>query len=261
MKIINANFKSDRNTEYFVSEIKEATRVNPKDLLIASMEAIFYQLRKPRLRIELDKIGWTIENIGIFDSVTRNIAKQEAIDEFERIISTTSTPEFLKSLVDCNKKKDQVKLLKGVELSTYKLWAFFVWAYEEKGYLYSTFKGEKLPVDLENKTLPLFAHADEHKVVSSSDGELSDGQVRHMIKNRNVVIAKLIEKEDDWHMFILTYDSINGKEKGNEGRKHIHYISSLWGRDKTYVTEQVKSGKYKLPVMPHIPFERESDLE
>jgi hypothetical protein len=85
--------------------------------------------------------------------------------------------------------------------------------------------------------------------------ELTDGQLKMALEQRSVKIAKFIEKDEEWHCFFITYDSIGGKENWQNGQPHFHYISNLFGIKKEDVITQIKSKKYKLGNLPHITLE------
>jgi hypothetical protein len=67
-----------------------------------------------------------------------------------------------------------------------------------------------------------------------------------------VKVAKIIENDEEWHCFFLTYNSIAGKENWENGQPHFHYVSNLFGIKKEDLIEQIKSKEYKLGNLPHI---------
>lgn len=82
--------------------------------------------------------------------------------------------------------------------------------------------------------------------------ELTDGQLKQALEQRSVKIAKILEKDGEWHCFFITYNSIRGKENWRNSKPHFHYISNYFGISKKAVVEQIKSKKYKLGNLPHI---------
>lgn len=73
-----------------------------------------------------------------------------------------------------------------------------------------------------------------------------------MIENRKVVVAKLLDKCDEWHCFFVTYDSLKGKELWQNGQPHFHYISDKFGLSREEVVKSLKDRKYNLGSLPHI---------
>jgi hypothetical protein len=173
--------------------------------------------------------------------------------EYEKI-KAIRLPEGLLDILEIEKKKEQVKALKDVSLYSHDLLALIITACEKYGYSYSEYRSHHFPKDVDQDKLPEFAYLEEDKTVTSVGGSLTDGQIRAAIQQRNVIISKFLDKEDKWHCFLLTYKSIGGEELGHE--PHMHYISNAWGLPRKMVLAQLKSKKYSLPEMPHIPFYR-----
>lgn len=167
-------------------------------------------------------------------------------------IKKTKIPNSLKQLFNANKKKDQVKLLKGFSITSDILIAFLFYAWEEKGYSFSQYKGEHERKGLDKSELPNIIHVKGDKVERVGDSELTDGQLKQAIQQRTVVIAKFIDKGDDWHCLFATYNSLKGEENWQNGQPHFHYISSKFGIPRDKVIESLKSRHYKLGSLPHI---------
>jgi hypothetical protein len=128
-------------------------------------------------------------------------------------------------------------------------------AWEEFGYTYSVYTAEHYPAGHDVRKMPRMANIeDDQEVQIIGDTSLSTGQIRSVIKQRTVTIAKVLDKGEIWHCFYCTYKSVNGQETGN--MPHIHYISSGWGMSREKVIAEFKKGKYSLPSTPHIPFAR-----
>lgn len=73
---------------------------------------------------------------------------------------------------------------------------------------------------------------------------MSDGQLKHAIKFRKVIVAKVLDKGDEWHCFYLTFKSIAGEESWKNGQPHYHYLSDKWGISREELVRQIKSDKY-----------------
>lgn len=103
--------------------------------------------------------------------------------------------------------------------------------------------------------LPKFAYLNDDGSVEKIGGEkLTDGEVKAMIEQANVLIVRILEKDGHWHCFLQTFKGLKGKEAGKEGgRSHIHYISDKFC-NLTFddLKGMVKKGNY--PSTPvHIP--------
>lgn len=163
-------------------------------------------------------------------------------EKFEKIEVHENFIELLKT----ERKKDQVSLLRGMSLNPDILISLIFKSYNDFGYLYSKYHFQNLPNGFEEKKLPKVFHIKEdgsiHKV---GETELTDGELKHLIENRKVIISHFFEKNKIWHCFFLTYKSIGGKENWKDGQPHFHYISSAFGVSKEDFIESMRTGKYK----------------
>lgn len=173
-------------------------------------------------------------------------------DEKYNEIKRTKIPENLKQLFGTKRKKDQIKLLKGLSITSDILIAFLFYAYEQHGYTFSQYTAEHSSKGVEKGDMPTFVHVDEDKVERIGRSDLTDGQLKQAIQHRKVVNAKFVEKGEDWHCLFATYKSLNGKENWQNGQPHFHYISSKFGIPREDVIESLKSKHYKLGSLPHV---------
>jgi len=170
-------------------------------------------------------------------------------------IESTVVPENLLLLLDSKKKADQEKLLRGFALTPQLLIAF-IFAAAKKGFTLSQFitQTPQKGVDLSKMPFAFEVRADDIKVFGKT--ELTDGQLRQALEHRKVVVAKFLERGDDWHCFFTTYKSLRGEETWqDEDQPHYHYISSAFGIPRDKVISELKSPKYKLGNLPHIKLE------
>jgi hypothetical protein len=197
----------------------------------------------------------SIADQGMQMKVLMKRAFQFWSEEYERI-KRTPFPEELITLLGTKKKKTQEKLLSKVSLTSASLIAFIFAAWEQHGYTYSVYESQHLPNGANQGDLPTFAYKDEIDGRLSVVGttHLSEGQIKAVIEDRKVVVAKFLDKGVEWHCFFLTYDSITGKEAGET--PHIHYISHAWGFTREQAVQELKSRRYGFPSTPHIPFTR-----
>ena len=179
------------------------------------------------------------------DSFFIKKANEMLVGFFENF-ENTEVPENLLKVLETERKKDQVRLLRGIEFNPTQLMSLIFKSYSDYGYLYSKYVFENLPDGFENKKLPKLFHLKEDKsIVKIGETDLTDRQLKHIIENRKVIVSHFFSKDDIWHCLFLTYKSIAGKESWKNGQAHHHYISSSFGISKEDFIESMKSGKYK----------------
>lgn len=174
---------------------------------------------------------------------------KQALKTLEGFFDNIRASEFHPNLLELfitERKKDQVKLLKGISLNPDQFTALIFKTYEEHEYLYSRYKFELLPTGFENKKLPkLFEITEDGSIRKVGETDLSDGELKHIIENRKVIISHFFDKGSVWHCFFNTYRSIGGRENWRAGQPHFHYISSSFGISREDFKESMKNGNYK----------------
>lgn len=166
-----------------------------------------------------------------FSAAEKDVATQKSIGEsakqFQKMITDNPvSASFMDLLSKDIKKKEQIRLLKGAKLTIEQLANLFYNA-EEQGYSFSHFRFEGTPKNYTLADLPRFSYLNDDGSVEKIGGEkLTDGEVKTMIEQAHVLIARIIEKEGHWHCLLQTFKGLKGKEPGKEGgRPHIHYLS------------------------------------
>ncbi len=243
--------KTEEGGAYLAFSVGECEKVNPIQLyekyFIKSRHLVLKELLLAEMQLRSMEIDpWTVDKV-----VLRNAIKFW-FDKKTEILSTP-IPESFKSLLSTNKKSDQVKLLKGLSFTPGELIACIFYAYNELGFLLSQYEGEHDPIGTETEKKPTLIHLDKGTVKKVGETELSDGQLKQIVEQRKRTVAKLIEKDDSWHCFFITYASIRGDESWKDGQPHFHYISDKFGISKTELIKQIKSRTYQLGNLPHIP--------
>lgn len=171
---------------------------------------------------------------------------QEMLTGFFEQFEQTEVNGNLIELLHTTRKKDQVRLLKGITINPDELMSLIFMSYKDFGFLYSKYLFENLPAGLEEKKLPKLFHIKEDGTIEKvGETDLSDGELKNVIEHRKVVVSHFFEKEDFWHCLFLTYNSISGKENWKDGQAHFHYISSSFGLSKDEFIESMRTGKYK----------------
>lgn len=170
------------------------------------------------------------------------------IDEIRKI----SIPDELIQLLKSSKKSTQKKLLNRLRI-TPDIFKSFLLEAGNQGFLFSQYMSEHQSSAINNDEMPLaYTKLDDNSIKIIGDTNLSKGQLKQALEQRSVKVANFLEKEDEWHCFFLTYNSLGGKENWQNGQPHFHYLSNLFGFLKKDVIKQIKSKKYNLGNLPHI---------
>ena len=188
-----------------------------------------------------------INSATLSDDFFVRFAKEKLEEEkFWETKEQTEVPKNFLKLLETPRKKDQESLLKGLSINPDQLIALIFKSYKDYGYLYSRYRFENLPKDLESKQKPIIADISEDGTIKTiGETDLTKGQVKNMIEQRKVIIAHFFDKDDYWHCLFITYNSIGGKENWKDGQPHFHYISSAFGVTRGNFIESMKSGQYK----------------
>lgn len=151
------------------------------------------------------------------------------------------------------KKKEQEKELKGLELTIEELCAVFLYA-SKNNYKYSSIKFEGTPKDYKDKDLPSFAYIDdEGNVHKDKETELTDAQIKALIKQSPVIYAQIFDNGTHWFCFLRTFRGLKGEESGPQGSKpHLHFLSDKNGGTKEELIKCIKNGNYPAAKI-HIP--------
>lgn len=164
---------------------------------------------------------------------------------FEKFEQTKVPVNFLK-LLETDRKKDQIKLLKRQSLNPDQLMSLIFKSYQDYGYLYSKYVFENLPNGFEDRKLPKLFHVKEDGTVYKvGETDLTDGQLKHIIEHRKVIVSHFFEKDDLWHCIFATYASLSGRENHKGGQAHFHYISSSFMLTKQEFIDSMESGNYR----------------
>lgn len=188
------------------------------------------------------------------DFIEKYIHKEAFKDWLKKLkeIEETQIPANLILLLTASSKKEQVKLLKGLSISPDQLIAFIFKAWTEHRFTFSQYTSEHHHKGLDKSEMPKLVEIKAGKVNKVGKTSLTDGQLKQAVDHRKVTVSKFFDKNNSWHCFFLTYDSLKGKESWKDGQPHYHYISDKFGISRRNVVEQLKSSKYNLGNLPHI---------
>ncbi len=169
-------------------------------------------------------------------------------------IKNTHIPPNLLSLLETSKKRDQEKLLKGIELNPMILCAFIFEAFSTYGFRFSQYTKEVLPKGIDMKAMPIAAELlDNGEVKVYGKTALSQAVIKQAILHRSVNVGKFLERGDIWHCLFANYKSLNGDEIWlGKNQPHLHYISNSFGLSREKVVSDLRSKNYNLGNLPHI---------
>jgi hypothetical protein len=192
--------------------------------------------------------------IAVEPEIKNRVIRRKAIEYWQnhyQEVMAIQTPEELFKLLESTEKNEQLKLLRGISFTSFGLSSFIFKAFQTYGFLFSSYKFQHNPKDVYKRDMPRFSYKeDDNTITKIGNTTLTDGQIKSAILQRNVVVAKFLDRGDIWHCFFTTYRSLKGEENG--GYPHYHYISSAFGRTREEVLYQLSQKNYKLPKMPHI---------
>ncbi|MDP4269877.1 MAG: SEC-C metal-binding domain-containing protein [Bacteroidota bacterium] len=184
---------------------------------------------------------------NLSDDFFIRFAQQKLNEEkFWEIKEQTEVHDNFLKLLETNKKKEQVALLKGLSINPDQLLSLIFKSYKDYGFLYSRYRIENLPKGIERKKKPKIADiSDCGNIKTIGKTDLTKGEVKSMIEQRKVIVAHFFDKGENWHCLFTTYHSLEGKESWKDGQAHFHYFSNAFGITRGEFIESIKSGQHK----------------
>lgn len=150
-------------------------------------------------------------------------------------------------------KKQQFQIWKGVLLRPIDL-LWFNWLAQQIGYLLDVYHIETVPSVYKQKKSPMvFREEDNGEMEKIGETNMSDGELKAMLRQRRVQTIRVYHKDDVWHCFYGTYKGINGEESGPP---HMHYISDKWGISREELNKRIQANDMPSSGTVHIPFKR-----
>lgn len=196
-------------------------------------------------------------NFPCNDEIINQVALMFAKKSYNEL-SKESVDSKLKNIFQKElNKKEQIRLLKGVQLTEPQLSSLFNFA-EECGYRFSHYKWQGNPQSVKDEKLPSFMHMkDGGSIEYIGETTLTEGQMRTIINQADELIVRIFDNGSHWHCFLQTYKGLKGMESGVQGsRPHLHYLSDSFGISKADLVKMIKIGRYpNTPV--HIPLLRD----
>lgn len=241
----------DGNKEIIANQMEDVENVSYRETMVKFHASSIAPAIK--VMLEKDKNFNLPCNYEIINQVALMFAKQSYNELSKESVDSKLKNIFQKEL----NKKEQIRLLKGVQLTEPQLSSLFNFA-EESGYKFSHYKWQGDPKSIKEEKLPSFMHLkDDGSVEYVGDTTLTEGQMRTIINQADVLIARIFDNGIHWHCFLQTYKGLKGMESGVQGsRPHLHYLSDSFGISRDDLVKMIKMGRY--PNSPvHIPLLRD----
>lgn len=209
-----------------------------------NLQNLYHQLKNPKSFLEKLALKNGVESWNYY---------------YDEILKS-EVPDCLFEVLECDSKKQQIKLLKNISLGTIQMVKFIIQAGIDYGYSYSMYSTEHAQSGLDTRKMPFLAKLeDDFSVSKFGKTSLSDGQIKQAIEHRSRTCAKFLDKGNKWHCFFLSYKSLSGKEKAwKNGTPHMHFISYKWGLFRETVLKELRSRHYKFGSLPHIDIEQDT---
>lgn len=182
---------------------------------------------------------------------------REAWKRIENEISATAIPDNFTALLNANSKAEQERLLRNASWTTNQ-YAALLFRSKDMGYTFSSYLSEKLPADIKEQEMPKLLRVDGDKVLKRGQTPYSDGRLKGIIHQRKVIVARILDRDNEWHCFFQTYKSIRGEESWRGGLPHMHYISDKWGISRADLVQQIRNGQHPSTKI-HIALIKEND--
>ncbi len=222
-------------TKYLINCMENVENVDAKSYFRQ------YHLRIVKKILLMDyKIRLWFPNDIIINCAERIVDEQ--ISQLEKIEIPI---QFLKLLDSNLKKKEQIKLLKGVSITPNQLGSLFLEAGKHE-YGFSHYMIDIPQKKYSESKLPKLVHiVSNNEIKHIGETQLTDGQLKEFVESSNFVVARFLDNGKHWHCFLQTRKSIMGKESGFHGSQcHLHYISDRFGRYREEIVNDIKNGSY-----------------
>lgn len=237
----------DGDKEIIANQMEDVENVSYRETMVKFHASSIAPAIK--VMLEKDKNFNLPCNDEIINQVALMFAKQSYNELSKESVDGKLKNIFQKEL----NKKEQIRLLKGVQLTKTQLSSLFNFA-EECGYRFSHYKWQGDPKSVKEEKLPSFMHMkDDGSIEYIGETTLTEGQMRTIINQADVLIVRIFDNGSHWHCFLQTYKGLKGMESGVQGsRPHLHYLSDSFGISKADFVKMIKIGRYpNTPV--HIP--------
>ena len=240
--------EEDGTGEYSIFELPDIEFINPLEYYSTVFIAKSFAMMKD---IMLNSKSVSHISNELIDRVVMKNAVKDWDKKLEETLKT-QVPESFISILNAKSKKVQVKLLKGQSITPEQLLSFVLKASIDYGFTFSQYRVEYNHKGLDESKIPKVVSVENDEVRIIGETSLTDGQLKQAVEHRKVVVSKFLDRGNEWHCLLITYDSLKGKESWKNGQPHYHYISDKFGIPRGKVVKELKEGKYNLNSLPHI---------
>jgi hypothetical protein len=234
------------NGYYRMMIMSDVEYVNPID---------YYSSQYIEYRSSFERDILLLKKLNISAIEIENFVIKRAQDEWEKEylrIKQIELPQNLIYLLKSESKKDQIKLLKDQYITPSILLGLIFISWTDFGYTFSQYSAHHHHKGIDKSQIPKLIELRDDKVIKIGNTNLTDGQLKNVVEQRKVIVAKFIDNDHNWHCFFATFKSLNRKESWKGGQPHFHYISSKFGLSRKEVLANLKNENYSLGNLPHI---------
>lgn len=166
---------------------------------------------------------------------------EKEMKECEEMVLPHQLYTILKKDLD---KKEQIRLLKGTQLTALQLGGLYIQA-GRMGYEFSNYIFKGKPKDFAEKELPSFIHLkDDGEIKKYGKTTLSDGQLKNHVTSSTFIIARILDNGKHWFCLYQTKSGVLGNENGKYGSMpHIHFLSDSFGISRDDLVLAIKGGR------------------
>lgn len=181
----------DNKGHYIFMESEDIEYVNPISY-ISNLNINTY--------IVIGKEVLSDKKLELSDEIIQKYLLKNAIEEWNKDLlkfQSIDLPNNLFELLNAKSKREQIKSLKGLSLTSDELISFFFMAFDKYGFLYSQYKSEFKHKGLDESQLPKVIHMEKDGEINTiGETPLTKGQQKQVVEHRKVVVSKFIDKDD-----------------------------------------------------------------
>lgn len=178
-------------------------------------------------------------------------------DKFLHIIALQQTDEFICKILSEGKpnkkliklledstlsKRKQEQLLRGLKMDSRDILWWNVLTHQ-LGYLMDILHIEVLPRKFDEKQQPVICIEESDRITHIGKTNMTDGEMRAMMEQRQVMQLRIYHKGDMFHCFYFTFRGLAGDESGEFGSQpHYHYVSNKWNYTRENLIDMISKG-------------------
>ncbi len=226
-------------SEYvFANIMDDVENVDTKKYLIEFHAKSIYPVIK-----ELVNRDWKLDELSKDPQAIANASRKIAEEQINSSASLKLPEAIIRLFNEALSKKEQISLLKGVNISIEQLTTILIYA-GKLGYKLSNYRFSGTPQKYVGADLPSFIYLNDNgEIEHYGETLLTDGQMKELIITSKLVLARILNNGMHWHCFYQTKSGVSGNEPGMYGRiPHIHYISDSFSISLEDIIKGFKGG-------------------